>query len=331
MTTNPTTSLSKSPYTADPSLAPFLQPNFDPSTYLNSNLPSLSVSSTRPAANSVPLADLSAQTQTLLNTLNAQTTRLSNALTQLTDEIIRSGGRLAYEVEVLRGETTGLSDALDSGLKRDVDALAPKKKKAVATEETADGVQESAEDPEENGDEPEYLCNLRQLSHLRARLDAVIRVFGDATAWPLAPSETTSSFVSVSAPAETAEARDREAKARAFSEQVKTELQDLLSSATDRTGIETAAQRVEDLRVLAEVWRGTAEEKARKGFVEGLGEMVEDRRKALGRSVVGNGGTVQPRRGVDMRYGDLSGGTDGAGGGGFLSGLRRMGDGLYIE
>jgi hypothetical protein len=31
---------------------------------------------------------------------------------QLTDEILRSGGRLAYEVEVLRGETIGLSETL---------------------------------------------------------------------------------------------------------------------------------------------------------------------------------------------------------------------------
>src|ERR1044072_5480174 len=90
-------------HVSDAALAPFLQPDFDPTNYLNDTLPSLSLSSvsSRPLkqGKSASLADLSSQTQDLLSQLNAHTTRLSTVLTQLTDDILRSGGRLAYEVE----------------------------------------------------------------------------------------------------------------------------------------------------------------------------------------------------------------------------------------
>jgi hypothetical protein len=207
-----TTTTPKSSHVSDQLVQPFLQPDFDPATYLNSTLPSLSLSNTRPInGNAVPLPELSIQTQALLSQLNAQTTRLSNSLTQLTDEIIRSGGRLAYEVEVLRGETIGLTDSLDIGLKKDIERLAPAKqasKDITPTDTSA---------PDTTTPEPEYLQNLRTLSTLRARLDSVIQVFGAATAWPVAPSEVASgasSFISISGPEATEENRNREANAK---------------------------------------------------------------------------------------------------------------------
>jgi len=334
----------KSSHTSDQLVQPFLQPDFDPATYLNTTLPSLSLSNTRPtnSNSAVALPELSIQTQALLSQLNAQTNRLSNSLTQLTDEIIRSGARLAYEVEVLRGETTGLTDTLENGLKKDIELLAPPPPPPAANETASD---DAATATQQTGTttttttsrpEPEYLVNLRTLSTLRARLDSVIRVFGAATAWPVAPSEVStggvaSTFISVSAPEATQENAVREAKAKEYAENLRAEINSLLS-ANDAAGLEAAAERVEELRVLAEVWRGTAEEKARARVVEGLVRMMEERQKTVGRRTGGGGaeGRRQPERAVDMRYGDLE--AKGAEGGyGFLQNLRNFKDGMYLD
>jgi hypothetical protein len=309
---------------SDQLVQPFLRPDFDPATYLNSTLPSLSLSNARTTnGNAVPLPELSVQTQALLSQLNAQTTRLSNSLTQLTDEIIRSGGRLAYEVEVLRSETPGLTDSLDNGLKKDIELLAPAKQ---ASEEAA------PTDTATTTPEPEYLQNLRTLSTLRARLDSVIQVFGAATAWPVAPSEVASgasSFISVSGPEATEENRNREAKAKEYTDNLRAEINTLLSS-DDTAGLEAASERVEELRSLAEVWKGTAEEKARTKIVESLVKTMEDKQKAMGKRADGR---RQPERAVDMRYGDLDGRGAGAGEGGygFLQNLRNLKDGMYLD
>jgi hypothetical protein len=319
----------KSSHVSDQLVQPFLQPDFDPATYLNSTLPSLSLSTTRPInGSSVPLPELSIQTQALLSQLNAQTTRLSNSLTQLTDEIIRSGSRLAYEVEVLRGETTGLTDSLDNGLKKDIELLAQAKQPSKEASQTDTSVAE-ATPPEP---EPEYLQNLRTLSTLRTRLDSVIQIFGAATAWPVAPSEVASgasSFISVSGPEATEENRNREAKAKEYTDNLRAEINTLLSS-NDVAGLEAAAERVEELRSLAEVWKGTAEEKARVKFVESLVKTVEDKQKNMGKRADGK---RQPERAVDMRYGDLDGRGAGAaeGGYGFLQNLRNLKDGMYLD
>ena len=119
----------RSQHTSDSSVQPFTQEEFDPADYMNSTLPSLSVAGPRTtqqvSTRGVTLPELSAQLQTILSRLNTQTSRLSTTLTQLTDEILRSGGRLAYEVEVLRGETNGLVDAMTNGLKKDTELFAP--------------------------------------------------------------------------------------------------------------------------------------------------------------------------------------------------------------
>ena len=283
----------KSTHLSDPALQPFLQPEFDPADYLNATLPSLSLSSTsRPLqkGHSLSLADLSSQTQSLLSQLNAQTTRLSTILTQLTDDILRSGGRLAYEVEVLRGETIGLTESLTEGLKGDVEKFLPGGIKFVdpddeATKSTIEGESEGEEQPikapEEDSTTPEYLSQLRILTLVRTRLETVIKVFGEAMHWTLPPSEVSlaSSLISVSAPEPGSDASSREQKAREFASALRTEITDLITGEEGST--ESALLRIQALRDLAQVWKGTAEEKARIKFVESLVKMAEEKQKAL--------------------------------------------------
>jgi hypothetical protein len=160
----------------------------------------------------------------------------------------------------------------------------------------------------------------------------VIQVFGAATAWPVAPSEVASgasSFISVSGPEATEEYRNREAKAIYYNDKVSSEIYTLLSS-DDTAGLEAASERVEELRALTEVWKGTAEEKARTKIVDSLVKTMEDKEKAIGRKADGR---RQPERTVDMRYGDLDGRGAGAGEGGygFLQNLRNFKDGMYLD
>ncbi|KAF2734288.1 hypothetical protein EJ04DRAFT_543720 [Polyplosphaeria fusca] len=285
----------KSTHLADASLRPFLQPTFDPTDYLNDTLPSLAVSSvSRPLkqGTSASLADLSSQTQDLLSQLNAQTTRLSTILTQLTDDILRSGGRLAYEVEVLRGETTGLSETLTDELRPDIERFLPggvvlpaKEVEATVTSplSPSDPSQREKQETDETTQDdptPEYIRELRTLSTIRTRLETVIKVFGEAMHWTLPPSEVslTSSLISVSGP--TADSSpDLERKGKEFATQLRSEISDLITG--DDAGTGAAIVRIQALRDLATVWKGTAEEKARTKFVESLVRLAEERQKQV--------------------------------------------------
>ncbi|KAK0874193.1 hypothetical protein LTR87_011615 [Friedmanniomyces endolithicus] len=350
-------SLRKQPasqHVVDNSIQPFLQKDFDPVDYLNSTLPALSTTST-PAQSAqhgrtVPLSELNAQLQTLLSQVNAQMTRWSNTLTQLTDEIIRSGGRLAYEVEVLRGDTTGLTDVLDNRLRKEIELLAPSHdaQNGGLSEHDVDtsSPQEELPKPRSATEEPECLDRLRTLTAVRSRLDAVIQVFGDAMAWPLAPSElsssaVSSSLISISAPASDTDARDREAKGRQYLETLRSEINDQIGTGDNLTSLSAAATRLEDLRGLAEVWKGTVEEKARLRVVESLLRPVEERLRVVERTgqqargaPVSSPSSSAPR-GADLRYGDLSASPQraaGEGGGyGFLQNLRNLRDEMYLE
>ncbi|EDN05835.1 predicted protein [Histoplasma mississippiense (nom. inval.)] len=335
----------------DPTLSVFADPAFDPVEYLNNILPPFSFSlsssqtttaitptaipkaadastttTTSSSSSTVSLAALSAQTQSLVSQLSAQNVRLSNTLTQLTDEILRGGGRLAYEVEVLRGEVVGLTDALGEGLVDDIGRFVPGGKilDIHAPAETDTGAEAGTEtqakpgdladnatksqsqfqtrteddqkqpQPQPAVDEPVYLTQLRTLTNVRARLEQVIHTFGEAMEWPLAPSEISvaSSFISVSAPEPGAgDQHSREEKGKEVARKLREEIMELLNkdNATGTTtdqdididGVEAASRRVEALRELAGVWKGTAEEKARMKFVDGLAKMVEERRKVV--------------------------------------------------
>lgn len=337
----------KSAHVADPTLQPFLRPSFDAAEYLNSTLPQLQHSnSSLNSNNHLPLAELSAQTQNLLSQLSAHTTRLTNTLTQLTDEILRSGSRLAYEVEVLRGETLGLSETLREGLEEDVTKFVPgglsqdnlrKASKSVEASGHITSDTPATESVEEGPPgvtavvvDPPYIAQLRTLTLVRSRLDAVIRTFGDAMEWTLPPSEVsvTSSFLSVSAPDPGSDAHSTEEKGQQVLKRLREEITDLLAKDNPIDGIEAAAKRVEELKELAIVWKGTAEEKARIKFVESLARLVEDRHKDLLKEAEQDGQPAQKLDEVqeenDIAFGESK--TQSVYG--FISRLQKMREGL---
>lgn len=327
----------RSTHVADPTLAPFLQPQFDPADYLNATLPTLSLSSVaaRPLkqGTSVSLAELSSQTQDLLSQLNAQTTRLSTILTQLTDDILRSGARLAYEVEVLRGETTSLTETLGDSLKPHVEKFVPggialggptvPSGASEAQSPSPEDGQQSGADAEKDPTTPDYISHLRVLSLVRTRLDSVIKVFGEALHWTLPPSDLSlaSNLISVSGPDASADLATREQKGKEFAAALRAEIADLVTGDPVH-GPEAAQVRIQALRDLAVVWRGTAEEKARSKFVEGLVRIVEERQREAERE-------KEKRRGA--RSGNANGSVPKQGqapapqrSGGFLDNLQRI-------
>lgn len=306
---------SKSTHTSDDFLQDFLNPLFDPAAYLNATLPPLAAKQGHSGANAVPLAELSSQTQTLLSQLNAQTTRLSSTLTQLTDEILRSGSRLAYEVELLRGETLSLSETLNETLKEEIEVFIAgglrqddevrrnsvkkgededrdndkEKDSADASSASVDGqgTKTTAADEDASAD-PEYIRHLQTLTLVRARLESVIKTFGDAMDFTFPPSEVSvsSGFLSVSAPDPGPEQQSSEEKGQQVLQSLRDEISNLLQKSDDPVqGIEKAASRIEELKELTTVWKGTAEENGRNKFIESLAKMVEDRHRDLVREM----------------------------------------------
>ncbi|KAF1812151.1 hypothetical protein P152DRAFT_26970 [Eremomyces bilateralis CBS 781.70] len=328
------TVIAKSPHVSDPSLQPFLQPSFDPVDFLNGALPHLAVGSQASSQRSsqsikhVSLQEASSTAQTQLSQLAAQTTRLCNVLTQLTDDILRCGGRLAYEVEVLRGEAIGLSELLNDGLQDEFKRLLPSGLADLSIKEAEDAPLPSQEPAAEKSscgpnvpitDQPPSppvqkengtsttksdllaippvsdqtdavqlsLKQLRTLTFVRARLDAVIRTFGEATKWSVPPSELSlaSSFISVSAPtapgsSTSVDGRSAEDRAQEFAERLRGEVAEcIVGPVAEQNGYQEAMRRIAALRELAGVWKGTAEEKARGRFVEGLVRLAEEKQK----------------------------------------------------
>jgi len=144
-------------------LAPFLEPKFDPADFLNSALPSWS-----PAGSGSSLAEINTQIQTIVSQLNAQLTRLMSSLTQLTDDILRSGGRLAYEVEMLRGDTTSLADVLVDGLRDEIQKFLPQgvSLQAAAEPHITNG---ATEEEQSTASMPDYIAKLNTLAVVRDR------------------------------------------------------------------------------------------------------------------------------------------------------------------
>ncbi|RAH72885.1 uncharacterized protein BO66DRAFT_249463 [Aspergillus aculeatinus CBS 121060] len=294
----------------------FTDPSFDPAEYLNNALPALTLassqstnSSSNPRGATAGLPEMSTQIQSVLSQISAHNVRHSSMLTRLTDEILRGGSRLAYEVEVLRGETIALSDTLAEALRGDIAKFVPE-----GHPEGVDGGQKGLDDKGEGHDrdseavnvgagdvdgkaeeteaeaeaatiqDPEFITKLRMLNQVRARLEEVVQTFGDAMEWPIPPSETSlaSSFISVSAPEAGPENQSREEKGQEAARRLRAEVTGLLeSNGGGLEGVEAASRRVEALRTLALVWKGTAEEKARTRAVDSLAKIVEDRRRAL--------------------------------------------------
>lgn len=349
----------KSTHVTDEFLKDFLDPSFDPAAYLNASLPPLQPSghSSRSNGQAVPLADLSNETQTLLSQLNVHTTRLSGTLTQLTDDILRSGSRLAYEVELLRGETLSLAETMNDTLQEEIKKFVPggldeaaketspkvtdgeERRASVGASKAEDSKTEDAAATGAEGEkapaEPPYINQLRTLTVVRSRLDSVIKTFGDAMEFVFPPSElsVSSSFLSVSAPEPGAEQHSTEDKGQQVLQKLRDEISQLLTKSEDPVqGIEKAAQRIEELKDLNQVWKGTAEEKGRTRFIESLAKMVEDRHRDLMREVEqasrrdGNGNEGRARKG--SVHADAAENKTYLGGYGLMSQLQKLRSGL---
>lgn len=89
----------------------------------------------------------------------------------------------------------------------------------------------------------------------------------------------------------------------------------------ERGDLATAKARVQELRDVCEIWKGTSEERARGKWVDGLEAVVEDRErgKASGRPM------LEKREGSAVRGVETSGSGAGPG---FL---RRLRDEIYME
>ncbi|KAK3044881.1 hypothetical protein LTS18_015162, partial [Coniosporium uncinatum] len=171
---------------------------------------------------------------------------------------------------------------------------------------------------------------------VRSRLESVIKIFGDAMQWTLPPSEVSlaSSLISVSAPESGADTQSREDRGREFAEKLRSEIVDLVTgitvSGTDESGYDAATARIQALRDLAQVWKGTSEERARIKFVESLAKLADDRQKALGRDAgtsqrQGTASGESPRKRSDSRTGTQQRSH------GFLDNLQRIRDNIYLE
>ncbi|OAA52715.1 hypothetical protein BBO_00556 [Beauveria brongniartii RCEF 3172] len=363
----------KSIHTSDEFLQDFLGPSFDPAAFLNAKLPPLAPRSSSGAAampaGAVPLADLTQQANALLSQLSAQTTRLSSTLTQLTDDILRSGSRLAYQVELLRGETLSLNETLHETLQEDIAKFLPEGIRGKQDEKGNESVAgENGQDEERKdkaneaagayaqlpistatgatgaSNEPTCVQQLRTLTLVRSRLEDVVKIFGDAMDFGFPPSEVSvsSSFLSVSAPEPGSDQQSSEAKGQQNLKKLRDEISSLLRPDRDGgadpiAGIERAANRIEELKTLNAVWRGTAEEKGRSRFIESLAKMVEDRHKELmremeqqqrGASLAKKTGDGMVRRTGSPALGDETRPAQPPGGFGLISQLQKLRSGL---
>lgn len=164
--------------------------------------------------------------------------------------------------------------------------------------------------------EPPSLPHLRTLLHVRRQLQSTIQTFNQALSFPFPPSlltTTTSSLITVSA---VNQDPDLESKGQVALSRLKHEVMERMA---DEGGLEKARARVQELKDLCSVWKGTGEERARNKWIEGLdGEVEEEARRREG-SRKGNDGSAV--RGIAE-----SGG--GATGPGFL---RRLREEIYLE
>ena len=334
------------PHLTDSSLRPFLSPTFSATDYLNSTLPSPETTKQQKAAPS--LSAITSQTQSHISALNAQTARLSATLTSLTDDILRTSSRLAYEVELLRGEALSLVDSLSlrGDLTEDILRFVPTglvlrdrsqedPSSPVRARGDSQGLKlrqpgsgSQSDDPiPESLKEPEALPRLGTLLHVRAQLQTVIQRFNLALSFPLPPSllaTTTSTLISVNPPNQDP---DLESKGQAALTRIKQEVMDLFVDAEGRGGgVERARERIADLRDLCTIWKGTGEERARIKWIDGLEQIIDDEVRKKGESRRRGGGPKGEAR-LDASSGKGAGDASGSGPG-FL---RRLREEIYME
>ncbi|KAJ3545664.1 hypothetical protein NM208_g2406 [Fusarium decemcellulare] len=278
----------KSTHTADEFLQDFLDPTFDPATFLNSTLPPLQQRSVPGRTGSGP--HLAAQHADIAAVKHPDAAHRRHS---------EERERLAYEVELLRGETLSLQETMNETLQDDIrkfvpeglkEAIEAKNNAAAAAKEergtapSTPAIAGSTGTGAANVDDPEFIKQLQTLTLVRSRLDSVIKTFGDAMEFVFPPSEVSvsSGFLSVSAPEPGSAQQSSEEKGQEVLKKTRTEISDLLNKSEDPVqGIEKAAQKIEHLKELTLVWKDTAEEKGRNKFIESLAKMVEDRHRDL--------------------------------------------------
>ena len=315
----------------DAILAPLSRAQFDAVDYLNETLPSLNLSAqnqSSKASRPAQMQTASSEVQTLLSKLNTHNVRSSSELTSLTDEILRSGNRLAYEVEILRGDINNFYDLLTDTLKEDInhfvrdqtvpENLEPETKNGTPGQQTTDN-------------DPVFITQLRMLGQVKARLEAVVAIFGEAMKWSVPPSDlhVASSLISVSAPELGVQNTEEDERARESARAIRGEIQELLDSdGGGYVGLEAAANRLEHYKDLATIWKGTAEERVRLRFVESLIKQLDDRKRILD----AKGLAHLSRTGIAQRSSSAQGRPGKAdGGGGLLRNLARLKDDLYLD
>lgn len=312
-----------------------LLPEFDPIQYLNDSLPNLNITSQGSSANKNRVAQLLASStdiQAQLAKLNAYNVRTSAELTASTDEILRSSNRLAYEVEVLRSDANTLFDLLSETLKDDIRHFVGDDM-VVKMGDIAD---EAKDEVTRNGgsrgtSDPEFMQQLRMLDHVKSRLEQVVQVFGEALKWPIPPSDVSmaSSLISVSAPELGMANSIEDDKARAIIRHYREELVELLNSeGGGYAGVDAAQKRVEEFRVLALVWKGTAEEKARSRVVDSFAKVVDERKRALNAQNQASRPNLDPSR-SSAQVSRIS--TPVLPAGGLFGGLRKLRDEIYLD
>jgi hypothetical protein len=199
-------------------------------------------------------------------------------------------------------------------------------------EEEDEAEETTAEKERTVASDPEYITNLRTLNQVRSRLEDVVQTFGDAMEWPLPPSEVSfsSSFISVSGPDLGADGHSREEKGQEVLKKLRSEITELLDSqGGGAAGLEAANRRVEAVRTLAMVWKGTAEEKARMRLVDGLSKIVEDRRRVL--EAQGDQGVRSHPKGRSPLESQRRNSDSGGPGGGLFRNLQRLREEIYLE
>jgi len=321
--------------------AKFSQPQFDPIDFLNDVLPPVNLSTQTQAqpqktARSTQIQSASTESLALFSSLNTVNIRASADLTALTDEIIRSGNRLAYEVEVLRGDVNSLHELLTESLREDIEHFVQRELgDGTNVSSVSEGQEATVAEAQQHNNEPDFMTQLRLLGKVKARLETVVATFGEAMKWPMPPSELSmaSSLISVSSPELGIQNTEEDDKAREILRRIRAEIKELLDSeGGDLTGLEAASRKMGDYRQLALLWKGTGEEKARAKFVDSLAKMVEDRRKTVdGRQMPRNARTDGLHRPASTmgRYSKAS--TEGGGAAGLFRNLQRLKDDLYLE
>ncbi|MCJ1427153.1 hypothetical protein MMC29_005056 [Sticta canariensis] len=334
-------------YIKEFNLQEFLLSTFSPIDYLNATLPTHPWSASTKSTPS-SLSAVASQAQSHISALTAQSTRLSTTLTALTDEILRTSPRLAYEVELLRGEALSLSDSLShsGNLQAAISQFVPQNIDNSKSPQSDDSpisggvkspsgffepVSPSAIMQPCKGSNPP-INDLRTLLHVRTLLTTVTQTFSLALSWPFPPSllSTTSSLISVSSPADPT----LEAKGLVACTRLRQEILDLLEEGESlldgKDGLERAAERVMQLRECVEVWKGTGEEKARSRFVDGLEGIVEEYQERTRRQPGQEGGKELSRPLVEETRSDGKGITSGVGPG-LLRNLQRLREEIYME